>query len=231
MRVTVYCGISALHFVSQHAPLVRFHSRIDKSHVDVQPDVGEALISHAEILHEGLATTKGTRYILVGFDALDERDPFTGESTNLSIFSSWLNFSWMQVRFKEGFNDGRKSRSRILNNDDDELAGKWQYSRYAVGLFRDLDQGMTTLLDRFAKFGRLKMIATKDFEPYFRAMDNAAQLRQQMEAHHGIVAPKRALGYASWYTGQQVDVDVFGNFKAIWGSRKDNEDKFRSENL
>ena len=45
----------------------RFHSRVDGTYYDVKPDVGEGIISHAEIQHEGLATTKGTRYILVGF--------------------------------------------------------------------------------------------------------------------------------------------------------------------
>ena len=74
---------------------------------------------------------------------MDPKDPLTGETTNLSLFSSWLNFSWMQVRFKEGFQDGTKKRSRILNNVGDDLA-EWKYSRYAVGLFKDLDKSMVS---------------------------------------------------------------------------------------
>lgn len=102
------------------------------------------LLSNAAILHEGLATNKGTRYILVGFDSIDSFDPLTGERTNLSLFSSWLNFSWMQIRFKEGFQDGSQSRLRILNDVGDDLAGEWKYSRYAVGLFSDLNNAMVS---------------------------------------------------------------------------------------
>lgn len=68
-------------------------------------------------------------------DSIDAKDPLTGETTNLSIFSSWLNFSWMAVRFKEGVEDGTRSRSRTLNEG---LDGEWKHSRYAVSLFRDL---------------------------------------------------------------------------------------------
>eukprot|EP00584_Thalassiosira_punctigera_P006776 CAMPEP_0172543076 /NCGR_PEP_ID=MMETSP1067-20121228/13552_1 /TAXON_ID=265564 ORGANISM="Thalassiosira punctigera, Strain Tpunct2005C2" /NCGR_SAMPLE_ID=MMETSP1067 /ASSEMBLY_ACC=CAM_ASM_000444 /LENGTH=539 /DNA_ID=CAMNT_0013329413 /DNA_START=470 /DNA_END=2089 /DNA_ORIENTATION=+ len=204
----------------------RFHSRQDKSYVDIRPDVGEALISHSQILHEGLATTNGTRYILVGFDSIDEKDPLTGEATNLSIFSSWLNFSWMQVRFKEGFQDSRKSRSRIMNNVGDELKGNWKYSRYAMSLFRDLDNAMTILIDIFAPFRSLKIVDTKDFDKYFEAMDQAMEQQNQAESKQ-----TRSASYASWFGGQQIDLRVFGNFWVIWNSRYDKEDKFRGEDL
>lgn len=43
----------------------RFHSRPDGTHIDVKPPaVGYGILSNANILHEGLATTNGTRYIL-----------------------------------------------------------------------------------------------------------------------------------------------------------------------
>ena len=41
----------------------------------------------------------------------------------------------MAVRFKEGVEDGTRSRSRTLNEG---LDGEWKHSRYAVSLFRDL---------------------------------------------------------------------------------------------
>lgn len=56
------------------------------------------------------------------------------------------------------------------------------------------------------------------------------QQRNEIENKLGI-AQSRALGYASWYKGQQLDLDVFGNLKRIWTSRKDQEDKFRGEDL
>ncbi len=87
--------------------------------------------------------TAGTRYILVGFDSIDAKDPLTGEDTNLSLFSSWLNFSWMAVRFKEGHLDGRRTRN-LGNERDDEHAEDFKYSRYAVSLFRDLYNAMVS---------------------------------------------------------------------------------------
>lgn len=122
----------------------RFHHRIDKSHIDIHPEVGETLLSHAMIFHEGLPTTKGTRYILVGFDSIDEKDPLTGESTNLSIFSSWLNFSWMQIRFHEGFEDGNKNRRKrnraMAESAEVDGIGHWKDNRYATSLFRYDDE-------------------------------------------------------------------------------------------
>mmetsp|Transcript_5757 Transcript_5757/g.12476 ORF Transcript_5757/g.12476 Transcript_5757/m.12476 type:complete len:602 (-) Transcript_5757:114-1919(-) len=225
----------------------RFHSRRDKSYVDHHPNVGEALLSHAQILHEGLATTNGTRYILVGFDSIDKKDPLTGEKTNLSIFSSWLNFPWMQVRFKEGFEDSAKERrSRIINtagggggDGGDYLTGTWKYSRYAMSLFRDLDKAMTMLIDQFAPFRSLKIIDTKDYDAYFEVMDQA-MMDQQQQQHNQVAGLSsndeqqqqplsRGDGYASWFKGQNIDLDVFGNYRRVWTSRKDQEDKFRGE--
>lgn len=60
-------------FMQVFTRVFRFHSRLDETYIDVNPNVGEALISHSMMLHEGLATTKGTRYILVGFDDVDEK--------------------------------------------------------------------------------------------------------------------------------------------------------------
>ena len=118
----------------------RFHDRIEETTIDIHPKVGEVLLSHAMILHEGLPTTQGTRYILVGFNSIDEKDPLTNESTGLSIFSSWLNFSWMQVRFREGAERGtihrRKNRLREDGSGSDDRGGGWLSNKYVTSLFR-----------------------------------------------------------------------------------------------
>lgn len=62
-------------------------------------------------------------------------------------------------------------------------------------------------------------------------MDRAMQQRTEAEAKLGIPQSERAAGYASWFKGQQIDLDVFGNFNGIWHSRKGSEDKFRGEDL
>ena len=89
-------------------------------------------------LHEGLAITKGTRYILVGFNSIDEKDPLTKETTNLSLWSSWLNPSWAVIRLKQGLEDALITRSRNVGE------GGLNHSRYAVSLFRDLYNSMVS---------------------------------------------------------------------------------------
>jgi len=113
----------------------------------------------------------------------------------------------------------------VLNNMLDD-SGEWKYSRYAVGLFRDLDEAMRWLIDQFAPFRSLKVVDTEDPQKYFQVMDEAMERRNQE-----IEKPSRGAGYASWYKGQQIDLDVFGNFKRIWNSRSEKEDKFRGEDL
>ena len=54
----------------------RFHNRYDGTHMDARPKVGQVLINNAVVHHEGLPTTKGTRYILVGFMNVDVKDPW-----------------------------------------------------------------------------------------------------------------------------------------------------------
>ena len=50
-----------------------------------------------------------------------------------------------------------------------------------------------------------------------------------MEQNQADAKPSRSAGYVSRFKGQQIDLNVFGNFKSIWNSRKDEEDKFRGD--
>ena len=45
---------------------------------DARPRPGQVLINNAMVHHEGLPTTKGTRYILVGFMNIDTKNPKMG---------------------------------------------------------------------------------------------------------------------------------------------------------
>ena len=73
----------------------------------------------------------------------------------------------------------------------------------------------------------MKIVDEKDFDDYIDVMDRS------MQQHFGDSdsMSSRSAGYASWFKGQQIDLDVFGNFKTIWRSRSENEDKFRGEDL
>ena len=190
----------------------RYHNRITKEAIDVNPAVGEALLSHAMILHEGLPTTKGTRYILVGFNTIDEKDPITKESTNLSIFSSWFfNFSWMQIRFREGAEQGtvnRRARSRL---GAENIEGSILSNKYGTSLFRDLDNALTSLGDKFSPIRSGKLIADEKADEYLSVMDRALTERTEVEQKLGIER-SRGNGYSSWFQGQNIHLDVFGGY-------------------
>ena len=198
---------------------------MDRTFVDINPNVGEALLSPAEVLHEGLATTAGTRYILVGFNSIDRRDPLTGEETNLSLFASWLNFSWMQIRFKEGFEEGTKSRRRTSDGNVEE----WQDGRYATSLFRDLSNVLRWFCDRYSTFQSIKLVEQKDVDKYLQVMDEASEERSVEEERNGVTQQSRSSGYANWFAGQQLFLGVSGDLKRVWRSRSENEDKFRGD--
>jgi hypothetical protein len=213
----------------------RFHHRIKNRAIDIHPEPGEALLSHAMILHEGLPTTSGTRYILVGFNSIDAKDPLTGEATGLSIFSSWLNFAWTQVRFREGAERGTSSRRKRVRDmaEDEDGSGRgkdWKDSKYTTSLFRDLDNSLTWLADKFAPLKAGKLVKSDNFDEYIQTMDQAFAERVRNEQNAGI-EQSRSNGYSSWFTGQNLHLDVFGNYADAWTERKDDEEKIRSENL
>eukprot|EP00956_Cyclotella_meneghiniana_P014624 scaffold22018_cov39-Cyclotella_meneghiniana.AAC.3 len=203
----------------------RYHNRITKEAIDVNPAVGEALLSHAMILHEGLQTTKGTRYILVGFNTIDEKDPITKESTNLSIFSSWFfNFSWMQIRFREGAEQGtvnRRARSRL---GAENIEGSILSNKYVTSLFRDLDNALTSLGDKFSPIRSGKLIADEKADEYLSVMDRALTERTEVEQKLGIER-SRGNGYSSWFQGQNIHLDVFGGYSGELRGRKERPTK------
>ena len=190
----------------------RYHSRIAKTAIDINPEVGEALLSHAMILHEGLPTTKGTRYILVGFNTIDEKDPITEQSTNLSIFSSWFfNFGWMQIRFREGAEQGtvnRRARNRL---GAENIEGSILSNKYVTSLFRDLDNALTSLGDKFSPLRSGKLVADDKKIEYIQVMDQALKERTEVEQRLGIQR-SRDNGYSSWFQGQNIHLDVFGGY-------------------
>ena len=60
-------------------------------------------------------------------------------------------------------------------------------------------------------------------------MDDAQQRKESEDVKLGKI--RRSSGYPSWYNGQQIDLDVFGNYRTSWSTREVDQDKFRGENL
>ena len=82
----------------------------------VLPKAGMMTTFPGMIEHEGVQTTKGRRYLLIGFLAVDKIDPWTHRSTGLTWFSSWGSINWASTKFKEGMKsmsmkkDGNQAR-------------------------------------------------------------------------------------------------------------------------
>jgi len=60
-------------------------------------------------------------------------------------------------------------------------------------------------------------------------MDEASEERSREEERNGVTQQSRSSGYAIWFAGQQLFLDVSGNLKYVWRSRAQNEDKFRDD--
>ena len=86
------------------------------------------------------------------------------------------------------------------------------------------------MLDAFAPVTLIKVVSSEHADEYIAAMDQAMQRRKEEEAKLGI-QPTRGAGYASWYQGQQIELDIFGNYRNKWATREQKEDKFRGEDL
>lgn len=144
----------------------RFHNRRNGEYYDVFPDMGSVLLNNAVIRHEGLPTTQGTRYIMVGFLSIDKRHAFTGMDTGLSIFASWLSMPWTHARFKQG---AAAVASRQRHGETK--------STLLDGLFHLWYTGMATLLeyvgDAWAPHESHTLVHVDNLTDYLAALDAA----------------------------------------------------------
>eukprot|EP00536_Pseudo-nitzschia_multiseries_P004878 jgi/Psemu1/189169/e_gw1.85.127.1 len=169
------------------------------------PEVGMMQTFPAMIQHEGVQTTRGRRYLLIGFLAVDKIDPWRHTPTGLSWFSSWGSFNWASTKIKEGknaaFRTGAGHRTgRILDG----------CHKFLVAVC-DL-----VFSHRFAV-----LVDGADADGYLRALDDAhAKTKRAGSSNH----PKRA----SWFAGQQIDVNIDGTFSRNKNARENSDVDFDS---
>lgn len=181
----------------------RFHNRRDRNAaITIQPRKGQVILNGAIIEHEGLETTKGTRYILVGFTNVDTMDPFSGEATGVSLFASWLSLPWLQRRFDEAHQAIKELTYRKR---------KWYYNKYTKALFADILEFVCSFSDRMSPHFHLSLVKEGNRTAYLEMMDR------------GYKAPFKR---ASWFQGQQVLLDVDGTVAGEWKTRIDNRENF-----
>jgi hypothetical protein len=157
--------------------------------------VGQVLLNHATINHEGVHVSNGTRTILVGFLSVDRVDPFTRRPTNLSWFASWGSISWSTVKFKAGFDALLKSKQHGTSS-----GSSWMNSKYIRGFFGNMHMLLNGMLDCFETHFARKFVADRDREAYLAALDDHFALRGQQTDAHDV----------NWWKGQQVKVNFDG---------------------
>jgi hypothetical protein len=89
---------------------------------------------------------------------------------------------------------------------------------------------MTWLADKSARLRAGKLVKSHNFKEDLQLLDQAMAERIEAEQKLGIERSRES-GYSSWFGGQHLHLDVFGNYADSWTERKDAEERFRSENL
>jgi len=148
------------------------------------PEVGMMQTFPAMIQHEGVQTTRGRRYLLIGFLAVDKIDPWTQHPTGLSWFSSWGSFNWVSTKLKEGKN------------------AAWRAGNAGSGGFLDACyQSLVLVCDWVFPHRFAALVDSSDTDAYLSALDDAYQAGSTHQHRRG-----------SWFAGQQIDVHIDGTF-------------------
>jgi len=191
----------------------RFHNRRDSTHEDARPKPGQVLINNAMVHHEGLPTTKGTRYILVGFMNVDVKDPWTSSRKNVSWFSTYLSFPWLTVCLKEALMVSKQTGAGVNRNEVPVFSKNF----YINSLLSHSVVNFSRIGDASAPHGIVSLVNEEDSEAYIDALESVHE-------NYG-----KQLEGARWYSGQQIFLNLDGTFRALWQHRTDNPDKFRDD--
>jgi len=189
----------------------RFHNRLTGTYDDAKLTPGQVLINNAMVTHEGLPTTKGIRYIFVGFMNVDRKDPWTHVTKDVSWFSTYLSFPWIAVTLKEALMV-KKSDSR---NSNAILSKSGIISRLLTKSVRHFGG----FGDSFSPHGVVSLVKDEDAEEYIETLDSFH------EAYGSRLVKSR------WYSGQQIYLGFDGTFQENWESRGKEPDKFKEDLL
>lgn len=165
--------------------------------------MGNVLFHSAQLHHEGVPVVQGTRVILVGFTSVDAIDPFSWQSHGMTWWSSWLNFQWLFVRLQLGY----QASTRRINAG---LSSKWTDHPSIRSFLRSFGDVVAAVTDATAH--QLEsLVSRQDEMEYLRAMD---------------AGYRESTNRASWFKGQQINVDLDGKVQSEWITRRTNERRF-----
>jgi hypothetical protein len=175
----------------------------------VLPKAGTMTTFPALITHEGVQTNKGRRYLLIGFLAVDQIDPWTRRSTGLSWFSSWLSVNWAAVKFREGTKVAWTALEQGRSGDS------WVTSNEAGNFFHHAHSALLLLGDILYPHRFSVLVNDTSAEDFLHSLDEEYE-KNSPESR------KRA----SWFSGQQIKVGIDGGFVGYWSARELFQDKF-----
>ena len=149
--------------------------------------VGQVLLNHATINHEGVHVTSGTRTILVGFLSVDRMDLFRRKPTGLSSFATWLSFPWSSVKFQAGFSALLKKEQAKTTSEPSLVENK-----YMRGFLGNMHTFLNQLLDCFATHFDANLVADENRLSYLAALDDQ------------FAKEKGQVYQANWWKGQHI---------------------------
>ena len=184
----------------------------------VFPKAGMVTTFPGVIEHEGVQTTKGRRYLLIGFLAVDKIDPWTHRPTGLPWFASWGSLNWASNKFKEGV----KSVWRDTEVDSEPLdEGSFIHSDQAIQIFQYAHKFLVGLCDVLFPHRFAVLINETSADDFLGDLDEAYKRKQQSSA-----LSESNYKRSSWFAGQQISVNIDGSFRRNWKTRQDAGDKF-----
>lgn len=185
----------------------------------VLPKAGMVTTFPGVIEHEGVQTTKGRRYLLIGFLAVDKVDPWTHRPTGLPWFASWGSLNWASNKFKEGVKAARKDAEVDIEPIDETSL---LHSDQAIQIFQYAYELLVGLCDVVFPHRFAVLVNETSASDFLGDLDEA--YKQKLES--AALSPSNIYKRSDWFAGQQISVNIDGSFRRNWKTRQDANDKF-----
>lgn len=128
--------------------------------------------------------------------SVDRIDPWTGENTKVSYFSTYLSFPWITVLLKSHLQDGIEVREDKGGNNRGALSVNQEIDMFIAAVTSTMLFG-----DYLAPHGLVKLVDEQRKNEYI----------SDLEEHHEKYGDY--IDKSSWFKGQQIDVDLFGKVR------------------
>mmetsp|Transcript_14867 Transcript_14867/g.41069 ORF Transcript_14867/g.41069 Transcript_14867/m.41069 type:complete len:446 (-) Transcript_14867:619-1956(-) len=167
---------------------------------------GTVLLHSSQVEHEGHQVDTGTRFILAGFLSVDRVNPLTSTSNRLSLFASWFHAQWVQIRLRAAHQQAKaeQKHSRSI------LTLWWSTLTAGAGAL------LLFLIEALSQHQAVELVSADHANEFIAALDEEYQNGNQPQQQR-----------ASWYRGQQLQLQMDGSVWRVWDTRRENEELFQ----